>query len=142
MLYVKTKIKINKSHKIGLFADQFIKQGTIIWKFTPGFDVKYTREQYKKLPKKAREYLDEYSWLSKKNKVYYFAIDNGQYFNHSNNPNAFSMYYKNEEEVITKAVKDIRKGEEITEDYNAFMDFKKKKGKLPYPKSAHLTKYA
>ena len=43
MLYVKTKIGQSKIHGMGLFADQFIKKGTIIWKFTPGFDLKFTK---------------------------------------------------------------------------------------------------
>lgn len=138
MIYVKTKLKESKIHGIGLFADQFIPKGTIIWKFTPGFDKKYTKEQLKKLPKKAREYLDEYIWVSKKSKKYCFSVDNGKHFNHSENPNVLSAYYPNEEEVVTRAIRDIKKGEEITDDYNSFMDFKKKNGKLPYTKSQNL----
>ena len=41
-------------------------------------------------------------------------------FNHSKNLNSLSVYYDDEEEVITKAIKDIKKGEEITDDYSSF----------------------
>lgn len=39
MLLVKTKIGPSKISGIGLFADQFIKKGTTIWKFQHSIDV-------------------------------------------------------------------------------------------------------
>ena len=48
MLYVKTKIRLSKVHGIGLFADENIPKGTVIWRFTPGFDLKFTDDQIKK----------------------------------------------------------------------------------------------
>lgn len=120
MLYVKTKVLPSKIHGLGVFADEFIPKGKIIWKFTPGFDLKFTKSQFKKFPKKIREYITFYGWISKKSKKYCFSSDNGKYFNHSDNPNSLSAYYKNKEEVVTKAIRDIKKGEEITDNYNSF----------------------
>src|SRR3989344_8593324 len=125
MICVKTKIGPSKINGIGLFADEFIPKGAIIWKFTPGFDLKFTKGQIKKFPKQVQEYLETYCWLSKKSGKYCFASDNAKYFNHSKNPNSLSAYYKNEEEVVTKAIQDIQKGEEITDNYSTFeKDFK------------------
>ena len=124
-MYVKTKIAPSKIQGIGLFADEFIPKGTIIWKFTKGFDLKFTKEQIKKFPKQVKDYLNTYMWSSKKSGKYCFSSDNGKYFNHSKNPNSLSAYYDNEEEVVTKAIKDIQKGEEITDNYSSFeKDFK------------------
>lgn len=120
MLFVKTKVLPSKIHGLGLFADKFIPKGTIIWKFTPGFDLKFTKEQIKKFPKQVQEYLEMYCWLSKKSGMYCFSSDNGKYFNHSKTPNSLSAYYGDEEEVVTKAIRDIQKGEEITDDYSTF----------------------
>ncbi|HEY9586021.1 MAG TPA: hypothetical protein VJJ27_00060 [Candidatus Paceibacterota bacterium] len=50
MLLIKTKVKSSKIHGLGLFADQFIPEGTEIWRFTPGFDQKFTGEQLLALP--------------------------------------------------------------------------------------------
>jgi len=119
-MLVKTKIGSSKIHGIGLFADQFIKKGTVIWKFTPDFDLKFTKKQINKFPKQVREYIDKYAWLSKKSGKYCFSSDNGKYFNNSDNPNSLSEYYPDEDEVITKAIKDIKKGEKITDDYRTF----------------------
>ena len=125
MLFVKTKALPSRINGIGLFADEFIPKGAIIWKFTPGFDLKFTKGQIKKFPKQVQEYLEIYCWRSKKSHKYCFSSDNGKYFNHSKNPNSLSAYYKNEEEVVTKAIQDIQKGEEITDNYSTFeKDFK------------------
>jgi len=120
MLFVKTKVLPSKIQGLGLFADEFIPKGTIIWKFTPELDLKFTKEQISKFPRQIQEYLEVYCWLSKKSGLYCFSSDNGKYFNHSKNPNSLSAYYKNEEEVVTKAIRDIQKGEEITDDYSTF----------------------
>lgn len=120
MLYVKTKVKESTIEGVWLFALEFIPKWTIIWKFTPWFDLKYTKEEIEALPKQAQEYLERYIWLSKKSKKYCFSIDNGKYFNHSENPNTLSEYYEDEEEAVTKAIKDIQIWEELTDDYSSF----------------------
>lgn len=120
MILVKTKIKDSKIHGLGLFADQFIPKGTMIWKFTPGFDQKFTREQILSFPDLLQIYIYKYSWKSTKSKLYCFSSDNGKYFNHSDDPNALSEYKKSDEEVITTAIKDIKIGEEITDNYSSF----------------------
>ena len=122
MLYIKTKIQPSGIHGIGLFANEFIPKGTIIWKFTPGFDMKLTREQILDFPELLQIYIYKYSWRSKKSKLYCFSSDNGKYFNHSDDPNCLSEYKNDEEEVVTAAIKDIQIDEEITDNYSSFDD--------------------
>lgn len=62
MLFVKTKIAPSNIHGIGLFADQFISKGALVWKFTPGFDLKFTSEQILKFPDLLQLYIYKYSW--------------------------------------------------------------------------------
>jgi SET domain-containing protein len=127
MLLVKTKAKESPIHGLGLFADQFIPKGTDIWRFTPGFDQKFTREEILAFPEALQIYLYKYSWRSKKSKLYCFSSDDGKYFNHSENPNCLSEYRDNEEEVVTIAQRDIQQGEELTDNYSSF-EFEKSEG--------------
>ncbi len=120
MILVKTKIANSKIHGIGLFADEFIPKGTEIWKFTPGFDIKFTREQILAFPDLLQIYIYKYAWRSKKTKLYCFSSDNGKYFNHSENPNVVSEHRESEDEVVTIAIKDIQIGEEILDNYSSF----------------------
>ena len=119
-MYVKTKVAISNIHGLGVFADQFIPAGTTIWKYTPGFDQKFTRNQILRLPKTAQIYLAVYAYLSKKSGLYVFPVDNGKYFNHSETPNTYSHYHHGEGEVVTRAVTDIWLGDELTDNYSSF----------------------
>jgi len=51
MLLVKTKLKSSKIDGIGLFANEFIKKGTIIWKYHPLFEKIITTEEIEALEK-------------------------------------------------------------------------------------------
>lgn len=122
MLLVRTKIKESEVHGIGLYADEFIPQGTLVWKFTPGFDKKFTAKQISEFPDLLQIYLYKYTWKSKKSGMYCFCSDNGKHFNHSENPNVLSEYRDNEDESLVFAIKDINIGEELLDDYSSFED--------------------
>ena len=120
MMIVKTTIKESDIHGIGLFADEFIPKGTVIWEFTEGFDVRFTDEQLKNLPIIQKEYIEKYMWLSKTSGKYCHCADNGKYCNHSKDNNVQSYYLNEYDEVVSIALKDIEQGEEILDDYNSF----------------------
>jgi uncharacterized protein len=112
MLLVKTYLDKSKVHGLGVFAGQFIRKGTKIWRFVYGFDRFYTRKRLAKLPKPARDYINlhGYQW---KNEIL-LSMDYDTFMNHSENPNTdFHNGY-------VMARDNIRKGEEITNDYRAF----------------------
>lgn len=122
MMLVRTKVLPSPLHGYGLFADESIAKGTVIWRFTPGFDQKFTREQILTWPDLLQIYLYKYSWRSKKSKLYCFSADDGKYFNHSEAPNVLSEYRDDEEEILVLALRDIEVGEELLDNYNSFED--------------------
>jgi uncharacterized protein len=119
MLYVKTKLGPSAIHGIGLFADEPIKRGATIWKFTAGFDQRYTRQDILSLPATVHICLATYAYRSKKSGLYILASDNARYFNHADDPNTVSQYEPGDDEVTTSAKYDIHAGEELTDDYSA-----------------------
>lgn len=124
MLLIKTKIWPSKIEGIWLFADQFIPKWTEIWRFTPNFDLKFTKEEILKFPPLLQEYFNTYARLSKKSWKYCFSSDHWKFFNHSKNDyNVLSAYHNEEEEVVTKAIRDIEIGEELTDDYSSFEEW-------------------
>jgi uncharacterized protein len=112
MLLVKTYLGKSRIHGLGVFAGEFIRKGTKIWRFVYGFDRYYTPKRLAKLPKAARDYirLHGYQW---KNEIL-LSVDYDTFMNHSQDPNT---YYAN---GFVLARRDIRKGSEITNDYRAF----------------------
>jgi SET domain-containing protein len=112
MLLVKTYLDKSKVHGLGVFAGQSIRKGAKIWRFVYGFDRFYTRKRLAKLPKPARDYINlhGYQW----GKEILLSMDYDTFMNHSENPNTdFHNGF-----VIAR--NNIRKGEEITNDYRAF----------------------
>jgi len=112
MLLVKTYVGKSKVHGLGVFAAQSIRKGAKIWRFVYGFDRFYTRKRLAKLPKPARDYINlhGYQWGNE----ILLSMDYDTFMNHSENPNTdFHNGF-----VIARG--NIRKGEEITNDYRAF----------------------
>jgi uncharacterized protein len=121
MLVVKTKIGQSQIEGIGLFADQFIPEGTIIWKFDPRFDIYFIPTDLEKMPELKKNLITHFAYLSKKSGKYVYSIDNTRFTNHSSNPNTEedAKLSKDDEEICTVATRDIQIGEEITIDYRA-----------------------
>ena len=112
MLLVKTYLDHSPIHGIGVFAGEPIREGTKIWRFAIGFDRYYSRKQFAKLPKAAREYIKLYGYQWG-NEIL-LSMDQDSYMNHSENPNT---YFHNGY-VVARC--NIREGTEITNDYRAF----------------------
>jgi hypothetical protein len=112
---VRTKTRASDIEGIGLFADQAIPKGTVVWKYKPGFDLLMTEEEVAQLSEPAREQFHNYAFLDEKYEQYMLCGDDGRFFNHSVNPNCDDSV-----EDVTTAMRDIEPGEELTVDYRTF----------------------
>lgn len=119
MLLVKTTLGVSKINGIGLYADEFIPQGTVIWKFAPGIDLKYTEAEYQQLKSKHDfTTLDKYFYKSLVSGAYILCSDDARFINHSGGANTLDTL--EDVEGLTIAATDIQPGEEITSDYGTF----------------------
>ncbi len=112
MLLVKTYLGKSRIHGLGVFAGEFIRKGTKIWRFVEGFDRWYTPKQHAKLPKAAKEFIRHYGY--RVDGEILLTMDNDRHMNHADEPNT----YLHNGYVIAR--RNIRKGEEITNDYREF----------------------
>jgi len=113
-IYIK---KVSKNQR-GVFAKKKIKKGEII-EICPVIPV----------PKKQEKYLDKTFLLN-----YYFewgprnqpgiVLGYGSLYNHSYTPNAEHDERVKKREMVFTALRDIKKGEEITHNYNGEEDNK------------------
>ncbi len=131
MLVVKTKVKESKIHGRGLFADQNIKKGQILWRYNSLIDRKIPRKKLLQLPFLIQRSIKYYSYLNNKDE-FVLCGDNAKYINSSDNPNTLDIATFWDKiigsEGISIAARDIKKGEEITSRYLHFS----KKGKAKY----------
>jgi len=96
-------IKKSKIHGKGAFANRNFKKGEVVIKYNLK---KLTKEEYEKLPEKEKHYV------SKENGEYFLFLPPERYVNHSCNLNTNAI------DNCDIAIKDIKKGEEITGDYS------------------------
>ncbi|WP_068469599.1 SET domain-containing protein [Candidatus Protochlamydia phocaeensis] len=129
MLLVKTSVKNSPIAGVGLFADQDIKQGDIVWHYTPETCMVFTQQQFEKLlhsyhktEKQVIQYYLTYSYYQSRLNGLVFCLDNGRFVNHSETPNLAgpSHFPSDISWQYSVALRDIKKGEELTENYHTY----------------------
>lgn len=115
MLRVKTKLDKSLISGIGLFADQYIKQGDIVWQQSVLSVLVISKDEYGKLPEIDQIFLKDkdYYWID--NGDYIIPIDDCRFINHSYFPNVI------DQNDISIAAKNIDIGEELTMDYRTLI---------------------
>lgn len=134
MIHPHTTLKyINKEMGHGVVATEFIPAGTITWVLDK-LDREFTLEEFKNMEPIYQEILDTYTYRNNLGNLV-LCWDNGKYVNHSFNSNCLTTAYDFE-----IAIRDIHKGEQLTDDYgylNIFEPFKGidegTKRKVAYP---------
>ena len=123
MMLVRTRVCPSEVHGLGVFADEFILKGTVVWRYDGRVDRRYDESHFAALPKKDQKRLRPFCYLNPHTRRYIYCGDNARYMNHSEQPNTLNLDYADgvfEGEVLTIAARDIHPGEEILSDYRSF----------------------
>lgn len=135
MLTVKASAKPSNIQGIGVFADEKIGKGTVVWKFDPRFDIYFDPEEVERMPAVQQKFLKKYAPLSTSSKKYIYSIDDSRFTNHSSVKNNTDIIDSSREpESIAIANRDIKTGEEILVNYLDF-DINSKDSKEEYLKT-------
>lgn len=112
MLLISTYLAPSTIHGTGVFAAEDIPEGKLIWQFVPGLDLVIPNEMLETYPAAVRKYVEEYGYedLYRPGNVV-LSGDNARFINHSHTSNTCS----NKDDAF--ALRDIKKGEEITCNY-------------------------
>lgn len=116
MLLVATRIGPSSIHGLGLFTVAALPKGTLIWRFTPGFDLVLDPALLQALPAAQRDNLLHYGYIDARLQRYILCCDDARFINHSPDPNLCSDYRRDPFGEDT-ATRDIAAGEELTVDY-------------------------
>lgn len=134
MITVRTYLAPDQYGGVGLFADEDIPKGHILWRFDPRFTEVYMLDEYKAAiagdDDKAR-ILKKYAYpcpIVKDGhvvKALFHDIDNGSYINHDDHANAGDIYAPDhplyaQSIDVNIALRDIKRGEQITNNYYDF----------------------
>lgn len=111
MIHPDTELQfINPEVGYGVVATKFIPEGTITW-IQDGIDRVFKASEVQNLHFRSQEILNKYAFRNRDGD-YVLCWDLAKYVNHSFKSNCFSTAYGFE-----IAIRDILKGEELTDDY-------------------------
>ncbi len=119
MFHVKTKLKESKIHGIGLFAEQDIPKGTLIYSRNENLDINIPNSELSKLSKNEADTIKHYGYFDQKSKKWHLSFDDIRFCNHKKESNIENKHGK------LYARKNISKGEELTDNYTEFEDSKR-----------------
>jgi uncharacterized protein len=115
MIIVPTYLDKSPIHGFGVFAKEFIKKGTPVWRFNEKFDLKFSSEEFETLPPSVKEEIEIHMYEPETG-TFYYETTMGKYMNHSREPNVdFSKV------DLGTATRDIYPNDELTCDYRHFM---------------------
>lgn len=114
MFLKKTYLNKSKIDGVGLFANEPIQQGEVVYTHSAQFQHVLTQEELETLPQSERRTFEHYGY--KRDGKWYLDFDDIRFVNHSDTPNL-----KLTDTGIT-AARDISAGEELTQDYRDFED--------------------
>ena len=117
MLLVRTSVRQSPIHGLGVFAEEDIPEGAILWRFEPFLDKVIAEEELGQMPDHLVDFIEIYSEYFPELGVLVLSGDNDRFTNHSDDPNT-EVVLPNGPEAHVRARRAIGAGEEITCDYN------------------------
>lgn len=114
MLTVPVILKKSSIKGRGIFAKNNIKKGTIIVRIGEK-ERYYTKEQYKKFSPRFKKNIGKFVYWDKIKQLWVYPLDYTKYLNHSCEANVLNKGN------IDVAVRDIKKGEELTYNYSPIL---------------------
>lgn len=122
MLLIKTKLKPSSIEGIGLFANENINKGQVVWKGNGHLSfVTFNEIEWENLKNKLSlesfKQIKKYTYKDKRDGKYYHCLDDTRFINHSEMPNIAESQAGDD-----VAIKKIAKGDEIVIDYRSFFD--------------------
>lgn len=116
MLLISTYVAPSSIEGLGVFADEYVPCGSLMWRLNPKFDILVNEMELGALPPHMQSFIARYSYPHLDMAGYrVIDMDNGKYMNHSLNPNTDFRIFD-----AGYALVDIAPGDEITCNYHEF----------------------
>jgi SET domain-containing protein len=118
MIHIAYALKTSNLHGVGLFADEDIKQGQLIYTASPLLDLNITQEQFDSLDQKEKDEILWWGFFDQPSQMWHVDFDVSKFINHSDH--ATVTQDENHDEAYLVATRDIKSGEELTQNYLEF----------------------
>ncbi|RJP83715.1 MAG: SET domain-containing protein-lysine N-methyltransferase [Desulfobacteraceae bacterium] len=121
MLEIKTSLNTSPINGIGLFAEEDVQKGKIIWSFNPLVDIVFHSDQWDELQsnisKHSFDQIKKYAYKENNRRI--LCVDNAQFMNHSDTH--YNVGNLKDGDIMI-ALTHIKKGEELLCNYFDYSD--------------------
>lgn len=118
MIHIKYKLDRSNHHGIGLFADEDISQGKLVYASSPLLDVNLSTEEFNSLSDEEKQEVRWWGFFDEPSQKWHVDFDVSHFINHSYEGTVTQdPHYKDAYLVTTR---NIKKGEELTQNYLEF----------------------
>lgn len=118
MIHIKYKLDKSNNHGIGLFAAEDLQKGQLVYTASPLLDVNITQEQFDTLSDREQEEFRWWGFFDTATDRWHVDFDVSKFINHSTEGTVTQD--KNNDEVYLVTTRDVKSGEELTQDYLEF----------------------
>jgi len=118
MIHIKYRLDRSALHGIGLFADEAIKKGQVVYTASPALDLNLSKNQFEGLNEKEQTEVKYYGFWDELNNVWHVDFDVSRFINHSSD--ASLTQEKGHKDAYLIAARNINSGEELTQNYLEF----------------------
>ena len=116
MLLIPVRVDRSPIHGLGVFALHRIAEGTVVWTFTPGFDLDLDPRALDAQPERFRHIMLHYGYIDPVLDRFILCCDDYRFINHSDSP-SIRIDKQGCRYGVDVAARDIVAGEELTVDY-------------------------
>lgn len=118
MIHIKYRLNTSDLHGVGLFADEPIEKGQVIYTASPLLDLNITQDQFDSLDQKEKDEILWWGFFDKPSQMWHVDFDVSRFINHSYEPTLTQDPGHDEAYLI--ATRAIQAGEELTQNYLEF----------------------
>jgi len=118
MIHIKYKLDKSDKHGIGLFADEDLKKGQLVYTASPLLDVNITQAQFDSLTDREKDEIHWWGFFDEPSQRWHVDFDVSKFINHSKEGTVTQD--ASHKEVYLVTTRDVNKGEEMTQNYLEF----------------------
>jgi len=120
MIHIKYKLENSNIHGTGLFADQDISRGQVIYTSSPLLDLNISEEVFRALSDTEQREVRYWGFFDELSELWHVDFDVSKFINHMSEGQATVTQDKNHIDAYLVAVRDIKAGEELSQNYLEF----------------------
>lgn len=118
MIHFNYKLKASDLHGVGLFTDEPLAKGQLLYTASPLLDLNITPKQFDTLDEKEKKEILWWGFFDQPSQMWHVDFDVSKFINHSYT--ATVTQDESHDEAYLVAARDIEAGEELTQNYLEF----------------------